>query len=391
MAKQIQNNHQILYAKNFYRHSGNLINDMKVICKLDCPSQDFYSPKFILNFMRKQFNAWLDATPDVKKERGSKVAWDDDPIRAEIWSILIAYQVYVPMTCIGGYIKELPNYNVMPPQYNTQMLSIMPTVFTKRMSVEDLTAKAKEVLNMPMLEIMDKLADDLVSKYDFKNASQILERYGIRVTPEYLDNELWDGYSDLMNDHIKDVDGVEVVDEGSFTRITEHFVISVDTRNKPGNTNEITVDLCPIHWEMTGDNVVTEANYKNELIEVSKKLSDIAKHDAEHIARVTENIDDVWSDVPGHLKEVVEVEDGIEHSTEIFIDYWKSDADEFKGFNTHTGDCSLMSGSGCFDTHIFNDNGKIKMVICHTTTFACACFEHELWNVGSCFISDKME
>lgn len=73
MAKQIQNNHQILYAKNFYRHSGNLINDMKVICKLDCPSQDFYSPKFILNFMRKQFNAWLDATPEVKRSVGLRL------------------------------------------------------------------------------------------------------------------------------------------------------------------------------------------------------------------------------------------------------------------------------------------------------------------------------
>jgi hypothetical protein len=391
MNKKIQNNHQILYAKNFYRHSGDIIDDMKVICKLDCPNQDFYSPKFILKFMREQFNAWLDATPEVKKERGSKVAWENDPIKAEIWSILIAYSVYIPMTSIGGYIKELPNYNVMPPQYNVKMSSIMSNVFNKSMSVEQLTEKAKEVLNMPMLEIMDKLADNLVSKYNFKKSSAILEKYGIKITPEDLDNELWDGYSDLMNAHIKEVDGAEVVEEGSFTRITDHFIISIDTRNNPNNTNEITVDLCPIKWEITGDDVITETNYREEFCELASKVSAIAKGDAEYIACSTKDIDDVWTEVPEHVKDAIEVEDAIEHSPKIYLDYWESDGDEFRCFAQHTGDNPRMSGSGCFDTYIFNVDGKMRIILAHTTTFDCDCFEHELRNCGSCFINDKME
>lgn len=391
MDKKIQNNHQILYAKNFYRHSGNIIDDMKVICKLDCPSHDFYSPKFILKFMREQFNAWLDATPEVKKERGSKVAWEKDPIKAEIWSILIAYSVYIPMTCIGNYIKELPNYNVMPPQYNVKMPSIMHSVFKRSMSLEQLTEKAKEVLNMPMLEIMDKLADYLVSRYNFKKASAILEKYGIKINPEDLDNELWDGYSDLMNAHIKEVDGVEVVEEGSFTLITDHFIIGVDTRNIPNNTNEITVDLCPIKWEVTGDDVITENNYRKQFCDITSKVCAIAKGDAEYIARSTKDIDDVWNEAHEHIKDTIELENAIESSPKIYLDYWKNDGDEFRCFAQHTGDSPMMSGYGCFDTYVFNVDGKMRIIIAHTTIFDCACFEHELRNCGSCFVNDKME
>ena len=74
--KEALNNHQILYAKNFYKHSGDIIRDMQNVCKLDCPKGNFSSLEKILNFMREQFINWLDVTPEVHKEVGSKVAWD---------------------------------------------------------------------------------------------------------------------------------------------------------------------------------------------------------------------------------------------------------------------------------------------------------------------------
>ena len=82
-----KNTHQILYAKNFYRQTGDIIADMRKVCKLDEPNWDFSSPKQILKFMRKQYVIWLENTPEVGKEVGSKVAWDDNPISAEMWSI----------------------------------------------------------------------------------------------------------------------------------------------------------------------------------------------------------------------------------------------------------------------------------------------------------------
>ena len=149
--------------------------------------------------------------------------------------------------------------------------------------------------------------------------------------------------------------------------------------------------MCPIKWEVTGDDVITESNYREEFCELASKVSAIAKGDAEYIACSTKDIDDVWTEVPEHVKDAIEVEEAIEHSPKIYLDYWKSDGDEFRCFAHHTGDNPRMSGSGCFDTYIFNVDGKMRIILAHTTTFDCACFEHELRNCGSCFINDKME
>ena len=190
--KQPQITHQIFYAKEFYQHSGDIIKDMRKVCKLDMPSYDFSSPWQILKFMRKQYNIWLENNPKIQRDKSgdNKVAWESDPIKAEIWHILIAYSCYIPMTNIHGFIKGLPRYDVLKPQYNAGIYHFMDNVFDKSMTTEQLLEKTKEILNMSNTEIMDIMADILMKEFPFKKTSKLLSEFHEDVLPAELDDEL---------------------------------------------------------------------------------------------------------------------------------------------------------------------------------------------------------
>lgn len=382
------NTHQIFYAKGFYQHSGDVIADMRKVCKLDNPSWDFSSPKQILKFMRKQYEIWLENNPRIQRDKDgdNKVAWDDNPISAEIWHILIAYSCYIPMTNIHGFIKGLPRYDVLKPQYNVNIYRFMDSVFNKSMTVDQLLERAKQILNMPNTEIMDTIADSIMQDFDFERASKVLVCFGENASAEELDDELWTLYSELVGYNMLE-DGT--IKERSLHSSSKHFSLDICPKFAVNCTMDIDVQLLAKSWEYASDCEVTSENFKDVYLSCCDNVLALAGKDFESISMVcSEQLTDDnenW-EAPEHLhssfkiahtaKEVLH--DYIEH------EYFSFGYDEFAGIEEY-GCLGLQTG--CFASRVYNDNGKMRVVLELHTMYGSGCYEHSLHNVHAFLIS----
>jgi hypothetical protein len=380
--------HQVFYAKDFYQHSGDVIVDMRKVCKLDNPSWDFSSPRQILKFMRKQYQLWLEQNPGIRsseKPGDNKVAWESDEIKAEIWHILIAYSCYIPMTNIHGFINGLPRFDVMKPQYNANIYHFMDSVFEYNMTQEQLVEKAKEILNMPNTEIMDIIADRLVKSFNFKKASKILSEFHEDVSPQELDNELWDLYSDVIGYNILDD---ETIKERYLYGATKHFSIHIHPMFSVGATQSINIDLIPKRWECISNVEITSENFRNEYLSLCDKVLEAAKNDFPKIALLCENVfvDDAtnWK-APEHMHDSFEMEKVAKEVLHEFIDATWTNFGFEKFSKQDEFDCNGIS-TGCFGSRVQNENGKMKVSLELQTLFENGCFEHNLHNYGALLI-----
>ena len=385
-----KNTHQILYAKNFYRQTGNIIADMRKVCKLDEPNWDFSSPQQILKFMRKQYAIWLENTPEVDKEVGSKVAWDDNPISAEMWSIMSAYACYIPMS--SKYIHGLPNYHVLKPQYNAYLgYTDRVHPFTKDMTAEQLTQKAKEILDRTNLEIVDIIADDACRRFNYEKASKLLKEFGEDVTPEELDDELWDGYSNLIGLNIDENGNLP---ERYYHCFTKHFSIGISPVFQPNHTFNIDIDLIPFKFESVSENTITDENLMDEVKKLSdnilnefrtsgalSKMSEVANRlfddeDKYIIWDVPKSLTGTEEDLFEYIKACIDYDDSYD-SSERYKRWFKECRDEYD---------PGWSRSGSFAKFIYNENGKLKVVVPFETLFECGALDHELWN--GCIVAE---
>lgn len=394
------NTHQIFYAKGFYAHSGNIIADMRKVCKLDNPSWDFSSPNQILKFMRKQYELWLDNSPEITKEKGSKVAWEDDPIKAEIWSILIAYSCYIPMTNIHGFIKGLPRYDVLKPQYNVGIYHFMDHIFEGCRTPEDCTNKVKEILNMTNTEIMDIIADRLMQDFKFNRAAKVLEYFGENVTAEELDDELWTGYSELVGYNLQE-DGTIV--ERYLHSKTKHFTLSISPKFGNNTTMDMDVNLVPYRWEVVSDEAITPENFREQYFKCCDKLIAVAKPDFTKISELcstvfnedSEQFQEYTWEAPKHLQQCEDIDD--EYSVKgtakdvlhgYIDDKYFGKRCSFEKFSELKEYECLGVSTGCFSSTICNDNGKMKITLEFHTLYETGCYDHSLHNYGSLIIDD---
>lgn len=393
------NTHQIYYAKNFYVHSGDIIADMRKVCKLDMPKYDFSSPNQILKFMRKQYQLWLDTTPEVEKEIGGKVAWDDNPISAEMWSIIISYGVFIPMTQIHNYIVGLPRYDVMKPQYGASFgYGTYNYPFNKNMSTQELIDKTKEILNISNVDLIDMLADDCCQKYNYNKASKLLAEFGENITPEELDEELWDGYSNLVGLNLDDNGNLP---EKYYHLCTKHFSIEIRPIFKPNSTFEFEVHLIPFRFEYTSDNVCTIENILDERVKCINavieqyKTSGAAAKITEACTKLYNEESEIW-DVPQHLTGdeytlIDEIKDCTNSTPEHWEYYHITPENLWKSFERSIDEYTPGGSSGgCFRTDTYNVNGHLKVAISLETIFNCAVLEGKLWNNQGMFISSPM-
>ena len=95
-------NHVVLYAKDFYRHTGDIIKDMQRFTQLD--GHKFWevkTPDKLLKVMRADYLKWaesLDDDDENKKdmldEVDDVVAWERG-VAAHIWRYIIIYQNHI--------------------------------------------------------------------------------------------------------------------------------------------------------------------------------------------------------------------------------------------------------------------------------------------------------
>ena len=63
-------NHVVLYAKNFYRHTNNVVKDMQRFMQLDGHRYfQINTPEKVEKWMRKDFIKWLNSIedPEIRK------------------------------------------------------------------------------------------------------------------------------------------------------------------------------------------------------------------------------------------------------------------------------------------------------------------------------------
>lgn len=383
------NTHQIFYAKDFYQHSGDIIADMRKVCKLDNPSWDFSSPKQILKFMRKQYELWLENSPEISRDKNgdNKVAWEDDPIKAEIWHILIAYSCYIPMTNIRGFIKGLPRYDVLKPQYNVSIYHFMDEVFEGCSTREECTNRVKEILNMSNTEIMDIIADRLMQDFKFNRAAKVLEYFGENVSAEQLDDELWTGYSELVGYNLNE-DGSIV--EHYLHQNTPHFSIAISPKFANNCTMDIDVELVPYRCSVVSDEVITPENFREQYLKCCDKIMEMSQDKFEKIAELCSTVFNEESEQfqkytwesPNHLmnsKDVAETAHDVLHH---YIDEKWTDGgccyDNFKKLNDYG---CLGVRTGCFGSTIWKESdGKMRVEVEFHTLYESGCYDHSLYN-----------
>ena len=96
-------NHVVLYAKNFYAHSDDVVEDLKNMVFLD----HGFRPKTdeeLHNIITTDYKMWIKSLPnddsyrsvisEYKSGKLEKVAWSDDGPVAEMWHIHHSFSLF---------------------------------------------------------------------------------------------------------------------------------------------------------------------------------------------------------------------------------------------------------------------------------------------------------
>ena len=121
-------NHVALYAKNWYRHTGDVVADLLQIIKLDHPGKSITTKTELHNQMMADYKQWIASLPETHsehkylnnkiKDKNFGVQWESDTELSHIWSVLISYSIFIEDF---NNVLQPPVYdfkNNLYPQYN---------------------------------------------------------------------------------------------------------------------------------------------------------------------------------------------------------------------------------------------------------------------------------
>ena len=237
-------NHVVLYAKNFYRHTGDIIKDMQRFTQLD--GHKFWevkTPDKLLKVMRADYLKWAESLEGEDKEKALKdvdsvVAWENG-VEAHIWHYIIIYMNHIPMTSAQ---LSYPIYD----QYHMPQFKLIEPIFSKDQSYDEMMAAAKKLLDETQEDRFDEYMNRLMESYPFEEVAKVFTGVGDPVTKEDLENEMWGEYEKFMDENV--LENGEMV-SNYFNRYTKHFELFFDTRHYSVNIhaevifNSITVEL----------------------------------------------------------------------------------------------------------------------------------------------------
>ena len=373
-------NHVVLYAKNFYRHTGDIIKDMQRFMQMDGHSYNsINTPEKVWKVMRKDYLEWVNSLADIPnyednyqvllKDADDVVYWADG-VEAHIWHILIIYSSsYIPMS--SKYLGY-PKYD----QYHMPQFSLTKPIFNKSQSYEEMITAAKKVLDQTHEDRYDEYMNILMDKYPFEEVTEVFTSVGDSVTKEDLESELWDEYTKFMDENVLE-DGEMV--SGYFTRYTKHFHISFNTENYMVDVqveaifNTITVELPGEFNDKTIHDLLQNASSNSEFIERRIEITKV-------INKVFEGSDSlkVINDEYNEYGHIVNSIEDIESSFE--NKYIKERLLEKKESGISTGYFNFLVK--------INENST-TLTINFEDIFECSIMEHELRNFVSSFISGK--
>lgn len=363
-------NHQVLYAKNFYAHSGDIVSDMLNICRLDCNgSIEFNRPEDILDFMVGEYKQWGKETGHKTDTEG--VAWCNDPVESMMWAIIISYSCHVPMT--KASMPVLPEYGEVSPQYTAREPFAGGTrVFSRSMTDDQLKEAANEIISMRNIDRMDIIADIMTREFPYDKCRRMLKLFGKNVTESDLDDELWTAYSQMIEDIIGDDGDIR---EGIYCRQTENFSLTISPVTD--STFEIEAWLNPYRIETLTCKINGET-FKQQVVECCRNMiEDMESDGAFDMITEASNTDECRDlfdgEVPRHL-----LEGNCRQACEECFKFIHPNEEMFSHFSEMSGDMVMGISTGCFSTSIFNDGGRARISITFEPIFGCSTFENEL-------------
>lgn len=229
-------NHVVLYAKNFYRHTNDVVKDMQRFMQLDGhPFFTINTPDKVINVMRKDYLKWAESIEDAY-DREHYTEWADgtvawaDGIAGEIYHMLIAYTGHViPMDSIALDYPKYDKYHL--PQFNT-----VNGGFAINMSFESMNAQAKHILDETHEDRMDRFMNELMDHYDWAAAVKAVKLTSNKdITEAELQDEMWDLYTDFMDQNLDTA--TSIVMPGYYNLYSKHFALSINTKNRHVDIN----------------------------------------------------------------------------------------------------------------------------------------------------------
>lgn len=186
-------NHVVLYAKNFYAHSDDVVEDLKNMVFLDHGFRP-ESEEELHSIITNDYKMWVKSLPNDESYRGvikecadselEKVAWADNGPVAEMWHILITYSSEIPL--FSGNFKA-PFYGTKEgitykPQYN-----IREDIFSD-CDPKSNSRAAYNFIRQPHPHILTDAWNRFIEETDYTKCVNLLAAIGVSKTINEVKN-----------------------------------------------------------------------------------------------------------------------------------------------------------------------------------------------------------
>ena len=179
-------NNVVLYAKNWYVHTGDVFKDMQKHVLVDHPDADVSTEEKLCEIMVRDRNEWVDSITEYdginvehlkSKSDSFGVAWENNPYLAKIWACLCEYSSF-----ISNYFDDLeppfydrergfiPQKNISTAYENPWLYSHLKNDATDK-EYEDAAAL---FMSKSLEKIITELCQHAIFAFDYEKCSEIL-------------------------------------------------------------------------------------------------------------------------------------------------------------------------------------------------------------------------
>ena len=371
----------VLYAKNFYRHTDDVVKDMQRFMQMDGHSyKSINTPEKVWKVMRQDYLDWINSLADMPNylvdypyllnDIDDGVSWADG-VAAHIWHILIIYSgSYIPMNAkYLGY----PKYD----QYHMPQFNIDACLFDRTKSFEDWNKAAKDFLDVSQEDRCVEYMNILMEKYPFERLARIFNEIGDHTSEGELQDELWDLYTKFMDENTT---GDGSVTLGFFNLQSTHFYLS-------------------INGEYGGADFSVEAIFTDAIYTIPGKLS---VDNISQLFKMAEADNQLLADYEAYAKKTNEVFDNMgfhsineehtkaEYAIDIISSMRKEIEENYVGHYDNLdkyGKLDVKTGYFQFNVKVNEDNIELRVQLTHI--FDCSIMEQELRTSFSICIAGK--
>jgi len=371
----------VLYAKNFYRHTDDVVKDMQRFMQMDGHSyKSINTPEKVWKIMRQDYLEWVNSLADMPnyadeyqhllKDVDNVVRWADG-IEAHIWHILIIYNnSYIPMNAkYLGY----PKYD----QYHMPQFNIDIRLFDRTKSFEDWNKAAKDFLDVSQEDHCDEYMNILMEKYPFEELARIFNEMGDHTSEGALQDELWDLYTNFMDENTI---GDGTVTPGVFNLYSEHFSLDINAEHGGADFSVEAIFVDAI-YTIPGKLSVDKVSQLFKMAETDNRL--LADYEA--YAKKTNEVFDNSGDYS-----IREDHTMSEYAIDTISSMRKEIEENYAGLYdnlVNRGKLSVGTGYFTFNVKVNEDNIELHVQLSHI--FSCSIMEQDLQTSMSIGIDGK--